>query len=282
MPQGTQLSPPEELAFQIWKAQHFPKDSGEDYDLRGLFKSGKPLDATTGHGDDEFKYNNHPTYSTNSRYNTVMRPGGQWSKDATGKDVFTPSKENLRNYPSEQMKEYFTKEEPNSTLNIPGTYSVDFTKILGDVGKFGMSNVGEKNYQDSNPATDYKTPPRSPVMPIVYEGYNKSSDQREMVAPKLTDSEVKDMAAVTETPTGTSQPLVPQSPLKPEFQPQTPDYGGFRSTLDKLRNPTTPPVEALPDPKDMSAEELSDMFHLDFTNPELWKTPNTAKFRISR
>lgn len=52
MTYDTQLSPEEELQFQKWKAIHAPKDSGQDYDLRGAFKAGLAPDPKTGHWPD--------------------------------------------------------------------------------------------------------------------------------------------------------------------------------------------------------------------------------------
>ena len=38
MSYDTKLSSDEEKQFQDWKKKHAPKDSGEDYDLRGAFR----------------------------------------------------------------------------------------------------------------------------------------------------------------------------------------------------------------------------------------------------
>jgi hypothetical protein len=70
----TKLSEAEEVAFQKWKKQHAPKDSGLDYDLRGAFKSGfKPDEA--GHWPDLYKKPNHPTFSDQSIYAKEGNPG---------------------------------------------------------------------------------------------------------------------------------------------------------------------------------------------------------------
>lgn len=77
---NTRLSPAQEQAFLKWKAQHAPKDSGADYDLRGAFKAGlKPAGpeagADEGHWPDTFKKPNHPTFSNESRYAPYGKPG---------------------------------------------------------------------------------------------------------------------------------------------------------------------------------------------------------------
>jgi len=95
----TQLSPQEEFTFAEWKKKYAPNDSGEDYDLRGAFKSGmKP--SADGHWSDEFKKPNHPTFSNQSRYAAFGDPGewaGVWDPKTrtytppVGPDVFTPA-----------------------------------------------------------------------------------------------------------------------------------------------------------------------------------------------
>jgi hypothetical protein len=63
----TVLSPREEESFQAWKKKHAPNDSGQDYDLRGAFKSGFKPDEN-GHWPDLYKKPNHPTFSDQSIY----------------------------------------------------------------------------------------------------------------------------------------------------------------------------------------------------------------------
>ena len=79
----TRLSPAEEGAYQQWKSQYAPNDSGEDYDLRGAFKAGLTPDANTGHFPDTFKKPNHPTFSRESQYATGenLQRAGTWDGD---------------------------------------------------------------------------------------------------------------------------------------------------------------------------------------------------------
>lgn len=64
----TLLNPKEEGDFAKWKQTYAPKDSGDDYDLRGAFKAGLKPDPETGHWPDTYKKPNHPTFSDQSIY----------------------------------------------------------------------------------------------------------------------------------------------------------------------------------------------------------------------
>ncbi len=87
----TKLSPPDEMAFQSWKARYAPKDSGADYDLRGAFKAGFKPDPQTGHWPDTFKKPNHPTFSDQSNY-ARDAPGlaGSWDSDGPNAKYIPP------------------------------------------------------------------------------------------------------------------------------------------------------------------------------------------------
>ena len=76
----TYLNPTKEAQFQAWKAQYAPRDSGQDYDLRGAFKAGLKPDAATGHWPDTFKKPGHPTFSDESKYARFGNPG-HWQGD---------------------------------------------------------------------------------------------------------------------------------------------------------------------------------------------------------
>ena len=79
----TKLDPDEEAAFQAWKAENAPDDSGEDYDLRGAWKAGLSPDADTGHMQDTYKKPNHPTFSDQSQYaiGNDAPKAGHWAED---------------------------------------------------------------------------------------------------------------------------------------------------------------------------------------------------------
>lgn len=87
-PYDTPLSQQEEMLFQAWKAKHAPRDSGEDYDLRGAFKEGLAPDPQSGHWPDTYKKPNHPTFSTQSKYAAAAPElAGAW--DANGRYLET-------------------------------------------------------------------------------------------------------------------------------------------------------------------------------------------------
>jgi hypothetical protein len=86
----TTLTPEQEQQFQDWKAKYAPKDSGEDYDLRGAFQAGLTPDPETGHWPDTFKKPNHPTFSDQSIYaQAAPQLAGHWEGDK----FVPPSKE---------------------------------------------------------------------------------------------------------------------------------------------------------------------------------------------
>ncbi len=117
-PYDTKLAPDDEQKFTAWKAVNAPKDLGEDYDLRGLYKSGLGLDAR-GHATDQFKKPNHPTFSTLSQYHGKDdNVGGEWI-DHGGKSFFLPSATNLKNQSVEDLQNYFNQQEPNTVLLPP-------------------------------------------------------------------------------------------------------------------------------------------------------------------
>ena len=86
----TTLSSDEEIKFGEWKAKYAPNDSGQDYDLRGAFKSGLTPNTETGHWPDTYKKPNHPTFSNESIYSTY-RPdlAGNWNGN-----IFVPPAQN--------------------------------------------------------------------------------------------------------------------------------------------------------------------------------------------
>ncbi len=78
----TPLSPQQEAAFQIWKMQNAPRDTGQDYDLRGAYLA-QFARAANGHMGDQFKKPNHPTFSNQSQYATPYG-AGHWAGPEMG------------------------------------------------------------------------------------------------------------------------------------------------------------------------------------------------------
>ncbi|MGE9959180.1 hypothetical protein [Cloacibacillus porcorum] len=92
-----------------------------DYDMAGAYLAGAMEPGGNGHFTDEFKKPNHPTFSTESRYNGVDGySGGVWSGDEADGVTFTPSEWNLKNMPPEEMQRYFGIAEPDARLVLPG------------------------------------------------------------------------------------------------------------------------------------------------------------------
>lgn len=119
---NTKLSKEDETLFQQWAATNPRLGNTYDYDARGFWKSGAGA-ADNGHGSDEFKKPNHPTFSDESMYHGIDgNKGGKWGKNGN-KDTFTPSKTNMENMSASDMQDYFSKIEPNAELVMPKTRS---------------------------------------------------------------------------------------------------------------------------------------------------------------
>jgi len=113
---NTPLTPAEEKSFMEWAG---PKSKDlYDYDLKGFWKAGLGTDER-GHGTDQFKKPNHPTFSNQSMYHGQDgQMGGAWDVTPEGQTVFTPSSHNLRNMPLPLLKRYFDEREPGALINI--------------------------------------------------------------------------------------------------------------------------------------------------------------------
>jgi hypothetical protein len=113
---GTSLNPSQEAQFQQWKAVNRPNDSGQDYDLRGAWLAQVKPDGRN-HISDEFKFQNHPTFSIGSKYQDAQHWGGKWSALPNGKTAYEPAKwmEQDRQR-MDFLNEYMKREEPNSIL----------------------------------------------------------------------------------------------------------------------------------------------------------------------
>ncbi len=85
-----------------------------DYDVQGAALSNMQT-AANGHGNDQFKKPNHPTFSTGSQYSGVDGyQGGTW-----GENGFVPSETNLRMSSPSWLANYFSKVEPGIGLMMP-------------------------------------------------------------------------------------------------------------------------------------------------------------------
>lgn len=115
---NTQLSAEDEAKFQTWAKEQGREKDVYDYDLRGFWKAGEEF-ADNGHGSDQYKKPNHPTFSDQSKYSSPEQMGGKWTEDKKGTVTFTPSEQNLKMMGEENLRKYFAEHEPDVILNIP-------------------------------------------------------------------------------------------------------------------------------------------------------------------
>lgn len=123
----TILSNDEETKFKEWKQKYAPKDTGEDYDLRGAFKAGLTPDPKTGHWPDTFKKPNHPTFSNESIYAKGLK-AGHWE----GEKFIPPMAGDIQELPIDDLTKRLrglfsdtTREGVTSSIpeSIPGSVS---------------------------------------------------------------------------------------------------------------------------------------------------------------
>jgi hypothetical protein len=121
---NTDLAPDKEAAFQGWmrnQSKSVGRNVGKDlydYDLRGWWQKNNGPDLSGGHLNDEFKKPNHPTFSDQSQYHgTDGMQGGHWDQQPGDKWSFTPGSTNV--YSPQELKDYFKRVEPDSTLVLP-------------------------------------------------------------------------------------------------------------------------------------------------------------------
>lgn len=137
-PYETVLTPEEEAKFRVWKQQYAPRDSGQDYDLRGAFKAGLQP-GSNGHWDDRFKKPNHPTFSKFSQYaaGENAAKAGTWNGE-----TYVPAKRS--------SSPRFTDLIPQANVRQtgPNSWSMDVPKAPGagnmptpQAQKAGFSNL---------------------------------------------------------------------------------------------------------------------------------------------
>ncbi|RJO60818.1 MAG: hypothetical protein C4542_08190 [Dehalococcoidia bacterium] len=89
-----------------------------DYDIQGNFLAGQGKDER-GHGSDQFKKPNHPTFSVESQYSGQGgEQGGTWGEE-NGQPTFTPGPSNLKYHSRKELEDYFKEAEPNVKLKWP-------------------------------------------------------------------------------------------------------------------------------------------------------------------
>lgn len=118
---NTVLSPDEEEKYQAWATENHREKDVYDYDLRGAWKelqSGTMSEDERGHLGDKYKKPNHPTFSDQSIYSGQDGvTGGVWSRNAEGKDVYTPGRK-LSSVEADRLRRYFLRNEPGVMLDL--------------------------------------------------------------------------------------------------------------------------------------------------------------------
>lgn len=114
---NTPIPPEKQAQFDQWAntrkqaTGRDPRNDRYDYDVNGFFLSGAATDPR-GHGSDQFKKPNHPTFSDESQYNGVdSYVGGKWT-DAG----YQPSVTNLQFRSQPGLQQYFNAVEPETKL----------------------------------------------------------------------------------------------------------------------------------------------------------------------
>lgn len=118
---NTVLSPDDEEKYQAWATENHREKDVYDYDLRGAWKelqSGTMSEDERGHLGDKYKKPNHPTFSDQSIYSGQDgAAGGVWSRNAEGKDVYTPGRK-LSSVEADRLRRYFLRNEPGVMLDL--------------------------------------------------------------------------------------------------------------------------------------------------------------------
>ena len=113
---NTPLSQNEQPLFKKWAGEKI-KDK-YDYDLQGFWLADRKF-GSDGHGTDEFKKPNHPTFSNESKYSNEKTPGGVWDQNDEGTYRFTPSEFNNNMMSKEDRRDYwqYAEKESGAILN---------------------------------------------------------------------------------------------------------------------------------------------------------------------
>ena len=126
---NTQLSSGDETKFQEWAKANPRLGNTYDYDARGFWQTGAGA-ADNGHGSDQWKKPNHPTFSDLSQYSgSGGQVGGHWAQATDKTWDFTPGSSNV--YSPEELQSYFTQQEPGNRLHLlPVDHEPEFDHSL--------------------------------------------------------------------------------------------------------------------------------------------------------
>jgi hypothetical protein len=118
---NTGLTPSQEVAYQMYKANLGDQGTDNTYDLRGywlsnVYNQGDGSHMAGAHFTDYWKKPNHQTFSTGSKYSTPEHMGGEWGQ-SNGRDTYEPSQW-MEQDPARmaQLAQYMKQAEPNAVL----------------------------------------------------------------------------------------------------------------------------------------------------------------------
>jgi hypothetical protein len=118
---NTGLTPSQEVAYQMYRANLGPQGTDNTYDLRGywlsnVYNQGDGTHLPGSHFTDYWKKPNHETFSTGSQYSTPEHMGGQWTPNGQGW-TYEPSQW-MEKDPQRmaELSKYMAGEEGKTTL----------------------------------------------------------------------------------------------------------------------------------------------------------------------
>ena len=153
--------------YALWKSRVSPYDSGEDYDLQGQYK--RPLDASSGYGNDTYKKPNHPSFSRDSQYavGDQAQHAGYWTGKAGEHFMLPPQPtENQLRF----MKEGDEGHYPGGVLMygpLSGRSQAAQAEAMKLQGGLDQANAGVQGLKAAPPAAEPATivPQPKPIVP---------------------------------------------------------------------------------------------------------------------
>jgi hypothetical protein len=186
---NTGLTPAQEVAYQMYKANLGNQGTDNTYDLRGywlsnVYNQGDGSHMAGAHFTDYWKKPNHETFSTGSKYSTPEHMGGEWTPNGQGW-TYEPSQWMERDPARmDALSKYMAGEEGKTTLvrrptetsvkilpetNIPSVneYFKNNPKVAGMVtgaGANGMPQDMPAGYQINPYNKNMKNPAKRQVV----------------------------------------------------------------------------------------------------------------------
>jgi hypothetical protein len=139
---NTPLNSQQQVAYNVWAADRLAKTGKDpnrdkyDYDVNGFFLSGADT-AANGHGTDQFKKPNHPTFSNESRYHGKDgNTGGAWMPSGA-RTMYMPSATNMKHRSYDELQKYFQEVEPDVVLG-PAPLPQPAPQRMLQPGRYGL------------------------------------------------------------------------------------------------------------------------------------------------